>query len=117
MDLPHALPVSLVALLLVACGGGGGSGSSASSSSSSSSSSGGTGQTPLVFTNVSVHDPSVIKVGGEFYVFGSHLAAARTTDLMNWTLVADGVSNTNPLIPNVTIELQTTFAWSQVTDL
>ena len=117
MDLPHALPVSLVALLLVACGGGGGSGSSASSSSSSSSSSGGTGQTPLVFTNVSVHDPSVIKVGGEFYVFGSHLAAARTTDLMNWTLVADGVSNTNPLIPNVTTELQTTFAWSQVTDL
>jgi arabinan endo-1,5-alpha-L-arabinosidase len=75
------------------------------------------GQTPLVFNNASVHDPSVIKVGAEYYVFGSHLAAARTTDLMNWTLVADGVNNSNPLFTNVLTALQATFAWSQVNDL
>jgi arabinan endo-1,5-alpha-L-arabinosidase len=104
----------LASLSLLACGGGGGK-SGSSSSSSSSSSSGGQGAIP--FTNVSVHDPSVIKVGNEYYVFGSHLAAARTTDLMNWTLVADGVTNANPLIPTVLTELQDTFSWSEVNDL
>ncbi len=44
-------------------------------------------------------------------------AAARSTDLMNWTLVADGVTNANPLFTNVLTELQETFAWSQNNDL
>ncbi len=59
----------------------------------------------------------MIRVGGDYYVFGSHLAAARTSDLMNWTLVADGVTNANPLFTNVLTELQDTFAWSQVQGL
>ena len=63
------------------------------------------------------HRPWFIKVGGEYYVFGSHLAAAKTTDLMNWTMVADGVNNANPLFTNVLTALQATFAWSQVNDL
>ena len=71
----------------------------------------------ITFANVTVHDPSVIKVGAEYYVFGSHLAAARSTDLMNWTLVADGVNNANPLFTNVLTALQQTFSWSQVNDL
>jgi len=56
-------------------------------------------------------------VGSEYFVFGSHLAAASGADLMNWTLVADGVSNSNPLFTNVLTALQPTFAWSQVNDL
>src|SRR5690606_10425873 len=39
------------------------------------------GPSPLpdpTFTEVSVHDPSVIVTDGRFYVFGSHLAAARS---------------------------------------
>ncbi len=71
----------------------------------------------IAFVNATVHDPSVIKVGHEYFVFGSHLAAAKTTDLMNWTLVADGVNNANPLFTNVLTALQPTFAWSQVNDL
>ena len=35
------------------------------------------------FTNVSVHDPSVVRDGSSYYVFGSHMASASTTDLMN----------------------------------
>ena len=110
---------SLVGILaLAACGGGGGSGSS-------SSSSGGNAPPPappppppaITFANASVHDPSVIKVGADYYVFGSHLAAARSSDLMNWTLIADGVTNANPLFTNVLTALQQTFAWSQVNDL
>ena len=36
------------------------------------------------FKEASVHDPSVIKVDGTYYVIGSHLAAAKTDDLMQW---------------------------------
>ncbi|AZK48997.1 glycoside hydrolase family 43 protein [Paenibacillus lentus] len=65
------------------------------------------------FENASVHDPSVIKVEDTYYVFGSHLAAAKTTDFMNWTQIASGVHDGNPLIPNVTTELAETLEWAQ----
>ncbi|WP_218573432.1 family 43 glycosylhydrolase [Rheinheimera lutimaris] len=69
------------------------------------------------FTNVGVHDPSVIKVADTYYVFGSHLAAAKSTDLMHWQQVADGVSSNNPLFANVLTELAETFAWAQTDTL
>ncbi|MEJ2402185.1 MAG: glycoside hydrolase family 43 protein [Xanthomonadales bacterium] len=65
-----------------------------------------------VFRNVTVHDPSVIRVDDTYYVFGSHLAAAKTTDFMQWDLVADGVSPANPLFENVVTELADIFEWS-----
>ncbi|MGQ3054563.1 MAG: glycoside hydrolase family 43 protein, partial [Roseateles sp.] len=72
----------------------------------------------IAFANAGVHDPSVIRADGAFYVFGSHLAAARTTDLMNWTKLADGVNDANPLFGNkVTSELAETLAWAQTTTL
>lgn len=37
---------------------------------------------------VSVHDPSIIDTGtGVYYVFGTHNAIGRSTDLVNWTWV------------------------------
>jgi arabinan endo-1,5-alpha-L-arabinosidase len=75
------------------------------------------GFTPITFKNASVHDPSVIKTSDGWYVFGSHLAAAKSTDLMNWQQVANGVSATNPLFlngsANVLTELAETFSWAQ----
>lgn len=75
------------------------------------------GFTPISFKNASVHDPSVVKAGDTWYVFGSHLAAAKSTDLMNWQQVSDGVSASNPLFlngaANVFTELSETFAWAQ----
>jgi len=69
------------------------------------------------FQDVSVHDPSVIRVGNDYYMFGSHLAEARTTDLMHWQLLADGVDANNPLFDNVVTELADVFDWSGVVDL
>jgi arabinan endo-1,5-alpha-L-arabinosidase len=66
-----------------------------------------------VFKDASVHDPSVIKVGDTYYVFGSHLAAAKTKDFMQWDQVASGVNPQNPLFENVVEELKETFAWAQ----
>ncbi len=73
---------------------------------------------PPAFTNASVHDPSVIRVkDGTYYVFGSHLAAAKSDDLMNWQQIASGVKDGNPLIPNVTKELSETLEWAQADTL
>src|SRR5687768_3076276 len=69
--------------------------------------------TPPVFRDASVHDPSVIKVDETFYVFGSHLAAAKSTDLMQWDMVADLVTPDNPLFDNVVEELAETFEWAE----
>jgi arabinan endo-1,5-alpha-L-arabinosidase len=65
------------------------------------------------FTEASVHDPSIIKEDDTFYVFGSHLAAAKTKDLMNWELVDSGVNDANVLIENVTEELKETLDWAE----
>lgn len=77
--------------------------------------------TPIAFQNASVHDPSVIKVGDTFYVFGSHLAAAKSRDLMKWQQISDSVSANNPLFlngaSNVFTELAETFNWAQSTTL
>lgn len=71
-----------------------------------------TGFEAPVFQDVSVHDPSVLRVGDHWYVFGSHLAVAKTTDLLRWQSVADGVNADNPLFDNVITELEDIFAWS-----
>lgn len=102
--------------MLAACGGGGGGDSNGGSTPPPA---GGDppAQPAITFTEVSVHDPSIIHVEGSYYVFGSHLAAARTPDWLNWTRIADGVNDANPLFTNVTQELREAFAWSEVTGL
>jgi len=115
-----------IAALLAGCGGGGGGGGSAAgtpvaTAPAAPATGTGTGTTPVqaavTFANVSVHDPDVSKFGETYYVFGSHLAAAKSADLMNWTKIADGVTDANPLFDKVTTALAETFAWAQVTDL
>lgn len=69
------------------------------------------------FTNVAVHDPSIVPGGGAFWVFGSHLAAARTYDGLNWQLMASGVNQANPLFNDVTKELAEALAWAQTDTL
>ena len=69
------------------------------------------------FTDVSVHDPSVYAVRENglltYYIFGSFAASAKSTDLMNWTSVSDGVDNNNPLFGyNITNELAEGFNWT-----
>ena len=47
----------------------------------------------LSINRVSVHDPSIIKDNGKYYVFGSHLATAKSADLINWTLMSGDYQN------------------------
>lgn len=71
--------------------------------------------TPLdmEFSEVSVHDPSVVEgEDGSYYIFGSHMAVAKTDDLINWTYVNQGVKNDNDLIPNVYSQMKEAFEWA-----
>ena len=38
------------------------------------------------FGNASVHDPSVLYDDGTYYIYGSHMQAAKSTDLQDWKL-------------------------------
>jgi len=39
-------------------------------------------------TRTCVHDPSVVKNGSKYYIYGTHLATSSTTDLANWSSVS-----------------------------
>lgn len=62
---------------------------------------------------VSVHDPSIIKNGDTYYVFGSHIDAARTKDLQNWTRFTNGYTRTNNVeFGNLSQNLKKAFDWA-----
>ncbi len=61
---------------------------------------------------VAVHDPSIIEADGSFYIFGSHMSAAKSTDMMNWEMVADGYSKTNPVYGQIYDVKEEAFRYS-----
>lgn len=69
------------------------------------------------FTNVSVHDPSIVKEGGTFYVFGSHIEAAKSDDLMNWSVFTNGYTTPdNAIYGDLSANLAGSFAWAGEND-
>ena len=50
---------------------------------------------------VSVHDPSILKVDDTYYIYGSHMSTAKSTDLRNWTSIGDGYTMDNPVYKNL----------------
>ena len=66
-------------------------------------------------SRVSVHDPSVFKdeQTGTYYVFGSHIEAAKSADLQNWTSFANGYAkNNNVLFGDLSQNLKGAFDWA-----
>ncbi|WOO37071.1 glycoside hydrolase family 43 protein [Anaerocolumna sp. AGMB13020] len=47
----------------------------------------------VTYTRVSVHDPSVIKTDGSYYIFGSHMAWAKSDDLMHWSTYKNNINS------------------------
>lgn len=65
------------------------------------------------YKDVSVHDPSIIKVDDEFYVFGTHIEAAKSSDLMSWERFSNGYTTPgNVLYGDLSENLQTSFLWA-----
>ncbi|MGC6176297.1 glycoside hydrolase family 43 protein [Lacrimispora sp. 38-1] len=68
---------------------------------------------------VSVHDPSIIKAkNGEYYIFGSHLAGAKSKDLVDWKSLGKDYDNVtdNWLFGNVKENLAESFRWAGYDD-
>ncbi len=64
---------------------------------------------------VSVHDPSVMydTQSGMYYIFGSHIEAARSSDLQNWQSFSNGyATSNNVLFGSLSQNLQKAFAWA-----
>lgn len=65
------------------------------------------------FKKAEVHDPSVIRTPeGVYYVIGSHMMGAKTTDLMRWTQLGEGIDK-QPYFKNIRTELAEALAWGQ----
>lgn len=72
--------------------------------------------TSPVFKSVSVHDPSIIKADdGYFYIFGSHMAAARSTDLMSWERISADAQSGCTLVENVQTQMKEALSWAKTT--
>lgn len=65
---------------------------------------------------VSVHDPSIYKSkDGTYYITGSHIASAKSSDLINWNTISAGVFDSNrTLVPEGSTlreSFEKAFAW------
>jgi len=68
---------------------------------------------PKSFNHVSVHDPSIIKEGDLFYMFGTHIEAAKSSDLMNWERFTNGYTTpNNVLFQDLSENLAESFLWA-----
>lgn len=73
-----------------------------------------------VISRVSVHDPSIVKEPGTgmYYAFGSHLATAKSEDLVNWEQICadyDDVED-NKIYGNLQETFAESFQWAGYND-
>lgn len=68
--------------------------------------------TANISSGVSVHDPSILEADGAYYIFGSHMSAAKSDDLKNWKTVSDGYMKNNPVYGQVYDVADEAFAYS-----
>ncbi|MCR5502510.1 MAG: glycoside hydrolase family 43 protein [Lachnospiraceae bacterium] len=61
---------------------------------------------------VAVHDPSILKAGGNYYIFGSHMTAAKSSDLFGWEMIADNYMKTNPVYGQIYDVADAAFAYA-----
>ena len=70
---------------------------------------------PKFMKNVAVHDPSIIRAeDGTYYIFGSHMTAATSTDLIDWKLISRNASNAGcTLVENVQTEMKEALSYAR----
>ena len=78
---------------------------------------------PPQVSRVMVHDPSILKADGTYYLFGTHLADAKSTNLMDWTQMnldwnarGDDSWKQDSVYGNVLENLAESFAWAGYND-
>lgn len=61
------------------------------------------------FSDIAVHDPSVIKANGQYYVIGSHIQTAKTKDFIHWSQLSTSVADQS-MFPDIQSDLSDVFA-------
>ena len=66
----------------------------------------------------SVHDPSIVEDNGHYYVFGSHIATAKSDDLINWSAISRDYENPNGNVVygNLVQTFKESFKWAGYDD-
>ena len=68
------------------------------------------------FKDVSVHDPSIIRAeDGTYYIFGSHMAAAKSTDLIQWKMISRDAGSGCTLVENVQEQMKEALSYAKTT--
>ena len=65
-----------------------------------------------VTSGASVHDPSVLKANGKYYIYGSHMSCASCDDLKTWRFVADGYRKSNTVYGQIYDVYYEAFAYA-----
>lgn len=65
-----------------------------------------------VSSGASVHDPSILKVGDKYYIYGSHMSAAACTDLLTWRFIANGYRAGNTVFGQIYSVYDEAFAYA-----
>lgn len=81
-------------------------------------------ETPPEPARVSAHDPSILKADGTYYLFGSHLADAKSTDLIHWSQMNPDWNARTPkdswkhdsVYGDILTNLSESFAWAGYDD-
>ena len=65
-----------------------------------------------VSSPVAVHDPSILKAGDTYYIYGSHMAAAVCDDLNSWKYLANGYRKVNKVFGQIYDVYDDAFAYA-----
>ena len=66
------------------------------------------------FQDAGVHDPSVLRDDdGTWYIFGSHMAAARSDDLIKWTMISRDAGAGCTLVENVQEQMREALSYAR----
>lgn len=63
-------------------------------------------------SGAAVHDPSILKCANKYYIYGSHMAAASSDDLISWKPIANGYSKGNPIFGQIYSVYDEAFAYA-----
>ncbi|MDR2654814.1 MAG: glycoside hydrolase family 43 protein [Oscillospiraceae bacterium] len=65
-----------------------------------------------VSSGTAVHDPSVLSADGMYYIYGSHMTAAKSPDLVSWSWLAEGYAPENPVYGQIYSVRERAFAYA-----
>ena len=58
-------------------------------------------KTSFIEGGEAVHDPSILEVDGTYYIYGSHMASAKSKDMRKWEYLYRGAPEDNPIYGDI----------------